>query len=94
MVSLFLNKVISKFAEAKGQFRYNNDKHDSEMLILYSHLLENKRNLSSLTSKLRECRDDLIISFGKIFPSILEQIKHIKSIEQKEQNHLKQRTKY
>ena len=42
------------------------------MKILYSHLLENKRNLSSLTSKLRECKDDLVVSFGKIFASILE----------------------
>ena len=42
------------------------------MKIPHSHLLQNKRNLSRLTSKLRECRDDLIISFGKIFASILE----------------------
>ena len=42
------------------------------MKILHSHLLENKRNLSSLTSKLWECKDDLIITFGKIFTSILE----------------------
>ena len=41
------------------------------MKILYSHLFENKGNLSSLTSKLRE-RNDLVISFGKIFASILE----------------------
>ena len=53
------------------------------MKILHSHLLENKRNLSSLTSKLRECKDDLIISFGKIFTNILEH-NIIKSIEQKE----------
>ena len=42
------------------------------MKILHSHLLESKRNLSSVTSKLSDCRDDLIISFGKIFASILE----------------------
>ena len=42
------------------------------MNILNSHLLENKRNLRSLTSKLRECKDDLIISFGKLFTNILE----------------------
>ena len=41
------------------------------MKILHSYLLKNKRNLSSLSSKLRECKDDLIISFGKIFASIL-----------------------
>ena len=66
------NKVIPKFVEVKGQFLNNNDKYDSEMKILHSHLLENKRNLSSLTAKLQECRDDLIISFGKIFGRILE----------------------
>ena len=66
------NKVIPKFTEVKGQFLNNNDKHDSEMKILRTHLLQNKRNLNSLTSKLQECRDDLIISFGKIFASILE----------------------
>ena len=42
------------------------------MNILNSHLLENKRNLRSVTSKLREYKDDLIISFGKLFTSILE----------------------
>ena len=42
------------------------------MKILHSHLLENERNLSSLTSMLREFKDDLIISFGKNFTSILE----------------------
>ena len=42
------------------------------MKILYSHLSENKRNLSSLTSKLRECKDDLVVSFGKIYASLLE----------------------
>ena len=42
------------------------------MKILHSHLLENERNLSSLTSMLREFKDDLIISFGKSFTSILE----------------------
>ena len=30
------NKVIPKFAEVKGQFLKNNDKHDSEMKILTS----------------------------------------------------------
>ena len=45
------NQVISKFAEVKGQFLNNNDKHDSEMKILHSHVLE-KRNLNSLTSEL------------------------------------------
>ena len=66
------NQVIPKFPGVKGQFLYNNDKFDNEMKILYSHLLENKRSLSSLTSKLWECKDDLIISFGKILASILE----------------------
>ena len=42
------------------------------MKILHSHLLENERNLSSLTSMLREFKDDLIISFGKNFTRILE----------------------
>ena len=42
------------------------------MKILHSHLLENERNLSSLTSMMREFKDDLIISFGKSFTSILE----------------------
>ena len=42
------------------------------MKILHSHLLENKINLSSLTSKLQECKDDLVISFGKIFAGILD----------------------
>ena len=31
------NQVIQKFPEIKGQFLNNNDKHDSEMKILYSH---------------------------------------------------------
>ena len=42
------------------------------MKILHSHLLENERHLSSLTSMLREFKDDLIISFGKNFTRILE----------------------
>ena len=42
------------------------------MKILHSHLLENERNLSSLTSMLREFKDDLIISFDKNFTRILE----------------------
>ena len=66
------NKFIPKFDEVEGQFLNINDKHDSKMKTLNSHLLENKRNLSSLTSTLREYRDDLIIRFGKIFASILE----------------------
>ena len=76
------NKVVPKFAEVKGQCLNNNNsnKHDREIKIPHSHLLQNKRNLSRLTSKLRECRDDLIISFGKIFASITL----LKSIEQKE----------
>ena len=64
--------IIPKIPEVKGQFLNNNDIHDNEIKILHSHLLENKRNLSSLTSKLRECIDDLIISFSKIFVSILK----------------------
>ena len=66
------NKVIPKFTEVKEHFINNNDKHDSEMKILQFHLIENKRNLRSLTSKLQECEDNLIIIFGKIFTSILE----------------------
>ena len=42
------------------------------MKILHSRLLENKKSLGSLTSKPRKCKDDLIISFGKIFASTLE----------------------
>ena len=60
------------------------------MKILHSHLLENERNLSSLTSMLREFKDDLIISFGKNFTRILEyniikvnRIKRIKSFKTK-----------
>ena len=87
------NKVIPKFAEVKGQFLNNNEKHDSEMKILRSHLLENKRNLRSLTSKLRKCKDDLIISFGKFSTSILEHnIIKINNTE-KTINHLKERTR-
>ena len=40
------NQVIPKFAEVKGQFLKNNDKHDSKMKILHSHLLENKRGFN------------------------------------------------
>ena len=60
------------------------------MKILHSHLLENERNLSSLTSMLREFKDDLIISIGKNFTRILEyniikvnRIKRIKSFKTK-----------
>ena len=42
------------------------------MKILHPHLLENKKNFISPTSKLHECNDDLITSFGKIFTGILE----------------------
>ena len=42
------------------------------MKILHSRLLENKKSLGSLTSKLRECKDDLIKSFGKVFANTLE----------------------
>ena len=66
------HKGIWKFAEIKGQFLDNNNKHDSEMKILHPHLLENKKNFISPTSKLHECNDDLITSFGKIFTGILE----------------------
>ena len=61
------NQAIPKFAEVKGLFLNNNDKNDSEMKILHSHLLESKRSLSSLKSKLRICKDVFIINFGKIF---------------------------
>lgn len=42
------------------------------MEILYSDLLDNKKNLRSLPSKLKECKNDLIKDFGKIFISILK----------------------
>ena len=42
------NQIIPKFTQVKEQFINNNDKHDSKTKILHSHLLENKKNLSSL----------------------------------------------
>lgn len=42
------------------------------MEILYSDLLDNKKNLRSLPSKLKECKNDLIKDFGKNFISILK----------------------
>ena len=38
------NQVIPKLAEVKGEFLNNNDKHDSEIIILLCHLLETKGN--------------------------------------------------
>lgn len=42
------------------------------MEILYSDLLDNKKNLRSLPSKLKKCKNDLIKDFGKNFTSILK----------------------
>lgn len=61
------DRVLPKFADVKQQLLNNIDKHDSEMKVLYSHLLDNKKNLSSLTCVFQECKDNLSKAFGYNF---------------------------